>query len=59
MIDASALARDSPVLANFRAALNNFKAIADYETGPGAELSAEDAAALESGRRFVILSAAY
>jgi len=32
----------------------NFKAIADYETGPGAELSAEDAAAaLESGCGFV------
>lgn len=32
----------------------NFKAIADYETGPGAELSAEDAAAaLEKGRGFV------
>ena len=32
----------------------NFKAIADYETGPGAELSAEEAAAaLESGRGFV------
>ena len=32
----------------------NFKAVADYETGPGAELSAEKAAAaLEGGRRFV------
>jgi uncharacterized protein (UPF0332 family) len=32
----------------------NFRAIADYETGPDAELSAEEAtAALESGRGFV------
>ena len=32
----------------------NFKAIADYETGPGAELSAEEAlAALERGREFI------
>jgi hypothetical protein len=33
----------------------NFKAMADYETGPGAELSAEKATtALEGGRGFVI-----
>ena len=32
----------------------NFKAVADYDTGPGAELSAEKAtAALEAGRGFV------
>ncbi|PWB79954.1 MAG: HEPN domain-containing protein [Methylocystaceae bacterium] len=32
----------------------NLKAIADYETGPGANVSAERAArALEAGRRFV------
>jgi len=32
----------------------NFKALADYDTGPGAELSAEKAsAALKGGRGFV------
>jgi uncharacterized protein (UPF0332 family) len=45
-------------LRGFLSRAYNLKAIADYETGPGTEISRERAmAAVESGRRFVALMA--
>jgi len=52
---------DARVAGELRAFLSrsyNLKAIADYETGPGSEISHERAAAaIEAGKRFVALLA--
>lgn len=46
--------RFQPELRIFLSQTYNLKAIADYETGPGSEISAERAAAaVETGKRFV------
>lgn len=46
--------RFTPELRTFLSHAYNLKAIADYETGPGSEVSAERAtAAVEAGKQFV------
>ncbi|MGH8547138.1 MAG: HEPN domain-containing protein [Methylococcales bacterium] len=45
--------RFKPELRIFLSQAYNLKAIADYEEGPGSEVSAERAAAVESAGRFV------